>query len=88
MNKPAYLRLSVLDISKKGMHKYWFDYLNPKYGNNGKLSYMDTDSLMVDVQSKDLYADLAEGVKKIFDSTALRRGFFSKSHRKQTPVSS
>ena len=82
MNKPAYLRLSVLDISKKGMHKYWFDYLNPKYGNNGKLSYMDTDSLMVDVQ------DLAEGVKKILDSTALRRGFFSKSHRKQTPVSS
>ena len=46
------------------MHKYWFNYLNPKYGNNGKLSYMDTDSLMADVQSKDLYADLVEVLKK------------------------
>ena len=34
MNKPIYLGLSILDISKILMHEFWYDYMKPKYGNN------------------------------------------------------
>ena len=37
MNKPVYLGLSVLDISKIAMYEYWNDYANTKYGDNAKL---------------------------------------------------
>ena len=34
MNKPIYLGLSILDISKILMHEFWYDYMKPKYGND------------------------------------------------------
>ena len=48
MNKPVYLGLSILDISKTLMYESWYDYIKPKYQNNGKLCYTDTDSFMKD----------------------------------------
>ena len=47
MNKPIYLGLSILDISKILMYKFWYDYMKPKYGNNVKLCYMNTDSFII-----------------------------------------
>ena len=41
MNKPVYLGLSTLDISKTKMYKFWYDYLKLKYINKAKLCYMD-----------------------------------------------
>ena len=34
MNKPVYLGLSTLEISKTLMHEFWYDYVKPKYGDN------------------------------------------------------
>ena len=34
MNKPVYLGLSILDLSKAVMYKFWYDYVKPKYGEN------------------------------------------------------
>ena len=45
MNKPIYLGLSILEISKILMYEFWYDYMKPKYNDNVKLCYMDTDSL-------------------------------------------
>ena len=42
MNKPIYLGLSILEISKILMYEFWYDYMKPKYGNDIKLCYMDT----------------------------------------------
>ena len=42
MNKPIYLGLSILDISKILMYELWYDYMKPKYNDNVKLCYMDT----------------------------------------------
>ena len=34
MNKPVYLGLSILEISKTLMYEFWYDYMKPKYGDN------------------------------------------------------
>ena len=44
-NKPIYLGLSILEISKTLVYEFWYDYLKPIYNDNVKLCYMDTDSL-------------------------------------------
>ena len=31
MNKPVYLGLSILEISKILMYEFWYDYIQPKY---------------------------------------------------------
>ena len=46
MNKHFYLGLSMLDLSKTAMYKYWCDYIKPKYGKKAKLCYMDTVSFI------------------------------------------
>ena len=53
MNKPIYLRLSILDISKILMYELWYDFMKPKYNDNMKLCYMDTDSFVMNIKTKD-----------------------------------
>ena len=49
MNKPIYLSLSILEISKILMYEFWYDYMKPKYNNDVKLCYMDTDSFIMNI---------------------------------------
>ena len=69
MNKPIYLGLSVLEISKILMYEFWYDYIKPKYGNNVKLCYMDTDSFIMSIKTEDFYQDIANDVEKRFDTS-------------------
>ena len=52
MNKPVYLGLSMLEISKTLMYEFWYDYMQPKYGDNVKLCYMDTDSFIMHIKTR------------------------------------
>ena len=45
MNKPVYLVMSILDISKTHMYKFWHDDIKQKYGDRAKLCFTDTDTL-------------------------------------------
>ena len=69
MNKPTYLGLSILEISKTLMYKFWYDYMKPKYGDNANLCYMDTDSVIVHIKTEDFYKDIADDVEKRFDTS-------------------
>ena len=64
MNKPIYLGLSILEISKILMYEFWYDYMKPKYGDNVKLCYMDTDSFIMNIKTEDFYKDTANDFEK------------------------
>ena len=69
MNKPIYLGLSILDISKILMYAFWYDYMKPKYANRVKLCYMEMDSFIMNIKTNDLYKDIANDVDKRFDTS-------------------
>ena len=43
MNKPVYLGLSILELSKILMCGFWYDHVKPKYGEKTKFEYIETD---------------------------------------------
>ena len=69
MNKPIYLDLSILEISKILMYEFWYDYMKPKYDDHVKLCYTDTDSFIMNIETKDFYKDIANDVEKMFDTS-------------------
>ena len=69
MNKPIYLGLSILEISKTLMYEFWYDYMKPKYANNVKLCYMDTDSFIMNIKTNGFYKDISNDVENRFDTS-------------------
>ena len=69
MNKPIYLGLSILEISKTLMFEFWYDYMKPKYNNDVKLYYMDTDSFIMNIKTNDFYENIASNVENRFDTS-------------------
>ena len=69
MNKPIYLGLSILEISKTLMYEFWYDYMKPKYNDNVKLCYTDTDSYIINIKTNDFYEDIASDVENRFDTS-------------------
>ena len=69
MNKPIYVGMTILDISKTLMYEFWYGYLKPKYGDKIKLCYMDTDSLIPFIKTEDFYKVIANDLEKRFDTS-------------------
>ena len=51
------------------MYEFWYDYLKPKYQDNIKLCYMDTDSFILQIQADDFFKDINIDVNKWFDTS-------------------
>ena len=70
MNKPVYLGQAILDLSKIVMYEFHYDYMKRKYDNDKlTLCYMDTDSLIYDIETDDFYRDIADDVESRFDTS-------------------
>ena len=69
MNKPIYLGLSILEISKILVYEFWYDYMKPKCNDNVRLCYMDTDSFVMHIKTNDFYKDIASDVENRFDTS-------------------
>ena len=69
MNKPIAVGQAILDISKTLMYEFWHDYLKPKYQDNIKLCYMDTDSFIIQIETDDFFKDISNDVDKWFDTS-------------------
>ena len=61
--------MSILEVSKTLMCKLWYDFIKPKFQDNAKLCYMDTDSFIINIKTDDFYEDIADDVKKGFDTS-------------------
>ena len=57
LNKPAYTGMCILELSKVLMYEFHYDYIKNKYGNNSRLLFTDTDSLMYEIKTDDIYED-------------------------------
>ena len=68
-NKPVYLGMCILDLSKTLMFDFHYSYIKKKYGDKAKLLFTDTDSLMYEIQTEDFYEDIKGDVKDRFDTS-------------------
>ena len=68
-NKPVYLGMCILDLSKTLMFDFHYSYIKKKYGDKAKLLFTDTDSLMYEIRTEDFYKDIKEDVKDRFDTS-------------------
>ena len=69
LNKPAYTRMCTLELSKVLVYEFNYDYIKSKYDNKSKLLLIDTDSLMYEIKTKDVYEDFSSD-KEMFNFTS------------------
>ena len=68
-NKPVYLGMCILDLSKTVMYDFHYNYIKQKYGDKAKLLLTDTDSSMYEIQTEGFYKDISADVKRRFDTS-------------------
>lgn len=68
-NKPIYLGFCILDISKYKMYDFHYSYMKPKFCDNLKLAYMDTDSFIYQIRTEDFYNDIKSDIPSKFDTS-------------------
>ena len=81
MNKPIYLGMSILDVSKTHMYEFWYDYVKPKYKDKAKLCYRDTDSFAINIFTEDFFEDINNDVERWFDTSS-----YDKNDKRPLPI--
>ena len=61
--------MSILDISKTLMYKFWYDYIKPKYEVRAELCYTSTDICIIHIITEDFDVDISDDVERWFDTT-------------------
>ena len=69
MNKPVYLGMSILDISKTLMYEVSYDYVKPKYKDKAKLCYLNTDSFVINIFTEEFFEDINNDVERFLDTS-------------------
>ena len=63
LNKPIYVGMTVLDLSKHIMYDFYYNKVKKKYSNDCcELLYTDTDSLLLNIKTEDVYKDMSENI--------------------------
>ena len=81
MTRPLYLGMSILDISKILMYEFWYDCINPKYGNKAKLCYTGTDCFIIYIKTESFFEDFSNDVERWFDTSN-----YDKSDKRPPPI--
>ena len=65
-NRPEYMGMCILELSKVSMYKFHYDCIKNKSDSKSKLLFIDTDSSMYEIKTKDVYEDFSSN-EEIFD---------------------
>ena len=68
LDKPSYVGMCILDLSKVLMYDFHYNFIKKKYGDLAKLLFTDTDSLCYHIQTDDVYQDL-DNHRDMFDNS-------------------
>ncbi|XP_065642822.1 uncharacterized protein LOC136074432 [Hydra vulgaris] len=68
-NKPIYLGMSILELSKTLMYEFHYDYIKNKYADRAKLLFTDTDSLTYEIKTEDFYSNISKDIESKFESS-------------------
>ena len=60
LNKPCYVGMCILDLSKTLMYDFHYNTIKKKYGSRAKLMFTDTDSLIYHIKTNNVYEDFKE----------------------------
>ncbi|MEW8190510.1 MAG: hypothetical protein AB2766_14525, partial [Candidatus Thiodiazotropha endolucinida] len=68
LNRPVYVGMSILDLSKHLMYDFYYNQLKTQYGESCQLLYTDTDSLLLEIETEDVYKDMAQN-QTLYDTS-------------------
>ena len=74
LNKPIYLGMSILDLSKTLMYDFHYNYIKEIYGSQANLLFTDTDSLCYEIKTQNFYKDISKSIANWFDTSNYPKG--------------
>jgi len=67
VDKPVYLGCVILELAKFYMYQFHYEVMKPHFGSRLSLLYTDTDSLIYEIETPDLYAEWEKFPPGVFD---------------------
>ena len=83
LNRPSYVGMCILDLSKTLMYEFHYNYIKQKYNKKAKLLFTDTDSLTYEIETEDVYKDFFKDKDKFDNSEySIKSPLFNKTNKK------
>ena len=82
LDKLAYIATCMLELSKVLMCEFHYDYYKNKYDNKSKLIFTDTDSLMYEIKTGDIYKDFRSNKELLdFNNYSIKAKYYDDSKK-------